>query len=65
MKTLIYEKPVTKVTVIKLESQLLVSSSQEEDDEETCDCFAHRGNHSKCGKGCHNSGKKDNFEIDW
>lgn len=26
--------------------------------ETTCDCFAHKGNHSKCGNGCHRSGPK-------
>lgn len=60
-----YVRPITTLTKIKMESSILASSnSDDEDDTDTCDCFAHRGNHSKCGKGCHNSGSnKDGFEI--
>lgn len=48
-----YVMPEIEELVYGLNDNLMSGSG-----EVTCDCFAHRGNHSKCGNGCHRSGPK-------
>lgn len=56
-----YEKPSITMVEILERGDLLSGSIQSED--ELCDCFAHRGDHSRCGRGCHNSGKQNEIQI--
>lgn len=52
-----YIKPI--VLLEQIDNNILTINSYP-----TCECTAHRGNHSKCGKGCHNSQAIGHQDID-
>lgn len=54
-----YSKPEIEIIQTDMSVNLMENSFA------TCDCRPHRGNHSKCGKGCHSGEAVGHDDLAW